>query len=777
MRRLLLGGLVVCVAAAGLALWTFRDFRAPTATGSAASVDTCDPPAAIPGAAVALSGRICARSGEPVARSRVAITYVGTDGQVIWRSGVRLTGVDGTFRFEQASLLPLSTAAAAVVVVEADGYIADKRDLALLASAPAAAASGTAPAAVIFQPAATTMVLKPVDRILLLWFLLPGFAGLGFAVLHLTRLSEGPWVTRLFAASAAGTWILACVQMTRAYVRLGHDLVPLFFDEVLLSLGVPIFAFLGVFTYAAYSVYQRGDELFIPAGRVMRRHMLLTVGARIYIAPYVAAVAHSILTTVYPNLRGGAASLFLGFFTGLYIKVVLEALNDIGTRFLSAEQTARVVEHLKDETRTTANATVASTSAANLQADPAFLSALGRARADLLKLEGVVGVAPGVKESGTDPDAGQPAIIAYVYDKKDLKPADPARVPDHVDGFPTDVRALPTTPEGRCSVALAFVEWTKVHHDHVQARADVPPVPSASPVERIGDVLVLTAVQEQVFKPTSEDGRLFDAIAAFRLARAGFPELASRFDFIAFVLDWQSYPVNFLSDYYIPVFNDVAGVGFYRDPDLTTRFDDRASWGLPSTARLRGCQIHYWQQPLANCIHELGHAWSAYVSSPRALTVDGMHWAADVDSGDSPMDHDGRRWTRTPNGRFLQEPIPGGRFVFCDLDLYLMGLLDRSRVKPVSIIDAPDESLISPQPGHETVVTVDQIVASSGGARVPGVASQPKTFRQAFVIVTGDRASGGAKAQSMIQAGFFAAHQSEFGHATKGLASIDATLG
>src|SRR5439155_5761619 len=80
-----------------------------------------------------------------------------------------------------------------------------------------------------------------------------------------------------------------------------------------------------------------------------QRRVLLTLGGRVLVAPYVAVAAYGIMAATFPTLNTGAAAAFFGFFTGLWIKPVLEALNDIGLRLLSVEERQKVADRLLDQ--------------------------------------------------------------------------------------------------------------------------------------------------------------------------------------------------------------------------------------------------------------------------------------------------------------------------------------------------------------------------------------------------------------------------------------------
>jgi len=118
----------------------------------------------------------------------------------------------------------------------------------------------------------------------------------------------------------------------------------------------------------------------------------------------------------------------------------------------------------------------------------------------------------------------------------------------------------------------------------------------------------------------------------------------------------------------------------------------RRGWG---TRRLQA--FHYFiREDDAALMQEVGHHWGAYAgfkTSPgdRQVRFDYClgnepgHWSSYFDDDRSPMDYDESElslpigvsadWVENGDGTFTRRPVRQGGYAFCNLDLYLMGLI------------------------------------------------------------------------------------------------------
>jgi len=148
------------------------------------------------------------------------------------------------------------------------------------------------------------------------------------------------------------------------------------------------------------------------------------------------------------------------------------------------------------------------------------------------------------------------------------------------------------------------------------------------------------------------------------------------------------------------------------------------------------------------------------------------HWDRYMDDDNSPMDYDDIDWIENNDGTFTRHPISRGEYVFCDLDLYLMGLITPSQVKPFFYIDNPSGTggTIS---GTKKQLTIDNIIFANG-QRVPDSSSSQKIFKQAWIILTKD--ANTVNVMALDRERLRKRYTKIFYHATKYLAKVDTTL-
>lgn len=214
------------------------------------------------------------------------------------------------------------------------------------------------------------------------------------------------------------------------------------------------------------------------------------------------------------------------------------------------------------------------------------------------------------------------------------------------------------------------------------------------------------------------------------------------------------------SAYYLPVANDILGIGYGRvDPDGET-FDRAADF---ASARVQGIvrMGSAWPVMRAQGGHdsiigvlsqETGHRWGASVhylgddglERSSLVGAGGVHWSFFVASGNSPLG--GNDWISIGDGRYRATPGP---LAYAPLDLYLMGLVPASEVPPIQLLVevegcpieqcamwGPTTTELEFAAGVESI-TIDQVVAVEG-PRVPSAADAPKQLRQAWLYVHTD---------------------------------------
>ena len=169
--------------------------------------------------------------------------------------------------------------------------------------------------------------------------------------------------------------------------------------------------------------------------------------------------------------------------------------------------------------------------------------------------------------------------------------------------------------------------------------------------------------------------------------------------------------------------------------------------------------------------HEIMHRWAARAkfrdssgnSSSALLGKDGSHWSFLLDSGGSLMY--GNRWQDNGNGTFTSLMPQSEQKFYSPLDLYLMGMIDKSKVPPMLLIDSPGvdpgrlpEAGVTIS-GTAKTVTIDDIIAAMG-QRDPDTSTSQKSFKTAFIYITqpGTFASDSIYQIENIRNGFVTRH-------------------
>jgi hypothetical protein len=165
-----------------------------------------------------------------------------------------------------------------------------------------------------------------------LLLLIPALAGSLVAVLHMWGFGhvKNDHITILYVSSAVLFWAVVNLRLAAEFMLTGTREIVLFDPSLRVPISVPIFAFLGVFVYATYSVLEKDYAFFTSQtpDELRRRGILLAIGNRLFSAPYLAIIAVLILFRDGPSLLVP----FVAFFTGLWIEIIVGALGEVGTR-------------------------------------------------------------------------------------------------------------------------------------------------------------------------------------------------------------------------------------------------------------------------------------------------------------------------------------------------------------------------------------------------------------------------------------------------------------
>ena len=219
-----------------------------------------------------------------------------------------------------------------------------------------------------------------------------------------------------------------------------------------------------------------------------------------------------------------------------------------------------------------------------------------------------------------------------------------------------------------------------------------------------------------------------------------FMVVFSNFDF--------TMPASEAKAYYLEVKNDTQGIG-------KALFDDSNFYGSNGKLqgiidmgnvvnRFSGIADPKFEETLSTLAHEQMHRWGAGVKfrdaggniSTALIGKDGVHWRYLLDSDASLMY--GNDWQDNKDGTFTST---GGERYYSALDLYLMGLYDKSQVPQMLLIDNP---AIDPTKlpevgttisGTAKYISIDDIIAAEG-ERVPNASASQKAFKTAFILIT-----------------------------------------
>lgn len=218
-----------------------------------------------------------------------------------------------------------------------------------------------------------------------------------------------------------------------------------------------------------------------------------------------------------------------------------------------------------------------------------------------------------------------------------------------------------------------------------------------------------------------------------------------------FLVIFTNFDFTITSDtvaFYLQVKNDIRGIGL----DIFDNSDLYGSAGklqgtidMGNIAKIASDPLSPdFEFTLETLSHEMLHRWGAYVKfkdqagtiSTALLGKDDAHWSFLLDTKGS-LEY-GNQWQDNGNGTFTSI---SARKYYSPLDLYLMGLIDKSQVPPMLLIENPS---IDPKKmpevgttiaGTPRYITIDDIIAAEG-ERNPSSNEAPKQLKMAFIFVT-----------------------------------------
>ncbi|MBN2879632.1 MAG: hypothetical protein JXN65_08385 [Clostridia bacterium] len=210
-----------------------------------------------------------------------------------------------------------------------------------------------------------------------------------------------------------------------------------------------------------------------------------------------------------------------------------------------------------------------------------------------------------------------------------------------------------------------------------------------------------------------------------------FPD---EFDFITVMPGMQCFRTGDLAEnvpYHLPVSNYVENIGM-------PMIDHTEEYG--SAGRLRSFVYHSFGS-IAIMDHEMGHSWAAYIGQDMGILKDewSPHWNSMVDTqgqmgayyfDDESVGHfaynGDETWSLVSN--YTVEP-------YSPIELYFMGLIPSSEVPDIHILKNPDllDTDNITAESYKTI-TMEQILESEGGERIPSYLESQKEFNMAFIV-------------------------------------------
>jgi len=372
---------------------------------------------------------------------------------------------------------------------------------------------------------------------------------------------------------------------------------------------------------------------------------------------------------------------------------------------------------------------------------------LKKARETFYKDDNVIGIGIGPRRVNKRVRKNEYALLVYVQQKLPESTFDPAKViPKDFMGLKTDVieplagdapkTAVDYMTENHVTHDMGSIDWGRLHE--LTMRTEAPIVEHAVKVQDFGDICVIE--DDGTLIKTAANGQQYtDWVRAYQLFRTAHGD---DYDNVTFFTDTASgmLPQGGAS-FFSWVYNDVQGIGL-------GPINNRPTWG---TSRLQGFifmnQGHFplWRYVIGQ---EFEHQWAAFARYKDPITNAAMndhllggagHWALELDDDKSPMDYDFNNWIELPNGQFRKVNLSSDERTYCNLDLYLMGLLGPNEAGEFYLLRNTQPVGGSTTDFTATAVRLNvQNFIDQEGPRIPTVATAPKYWRQAFIVLTKD---------------------------------------
>lgn len=261
-----------------------------------------------------------------------------------------------------------------------------------------------------------------------------------------------------------------------------------------------------------------------------------------------------------------------------------------------------------------------------------------------------------------------------------------------------------------------------------------------------GNVTVIEMTGD--YDAKNPDGSI-NAMPRQEIAKEFLRSHADEYDFFVIFTNFDfSMPDADAKAFYLEVKNDTQGIG-------KAIVDNSSLFG--SNNKLQGTidmgnitklitnpSDPKFEETLILLAHEQLHRWGANVkfkdaggnTSTALLGKDGSHWSFLLDSNASLMY--GNDWRDNGDNTFTS--VAANKY-YSPLDLYLMGMIDKSKVPTMFLIENTSVDPTRLPSVGETIsgtahsVTIDDIIGAEG-QRVPDAVTSQKTFKTAFIFIT-----------------------------------------
>ncbi len=273
------------------------------------------------------------------------------------------------------------------------------------------------------------------SHILFGFLLLPACIGLFWGLINLIcawhsingqsqdGVSSYSTCSAIYLLLSALSWIVTISVFLKFYLNYGIKIISFPMLEVPVQINrmegldlpiyIPIASFLGIVTYSLFSLAVDRKVLFTEStGKEQINDAISALAGRIVIAPYIATIVYFLF---FKKGEFEALSIFIAFFTGLWIKVVLDMFNNLGLKVLS-QKAGQISEMSKEEIEKKFREELLSAKKEDYKKLQKIEEFIEKNEEELTSYTNVKRVEPGYKET-MGMNTGIPSLVFYVSKK------------------------------------------------------------------------------------------------------------------------------------------------------------------------------------------------------------------------------------------------------------------------------------------------------------------------------------------------------------------------